>query len=71
VLTIALAATSFRARQPLAAAGALVGGLVSIGCMVVINFMIDSDFKWELSAVAAVWACAMAAYWLERGRRGH
>jgi uncharacterized membrane protein len=54
VLTIALAATSFRLKQPFAAVGAFIGGLSSIGLMTVINFSIDSDFKWVLLAIATL-----------------
>jgi hypothetical protein len=61
VLLIALAATAFRARHPVAAAGALIGGASSIGLMSVVNFMIDSDFKWSLLACALVWALSMVA----------
>jgi RsiW-degrading membrane proteinase PrsW (M82 family) len=48
VLTITLAATSFRQEQRFAAVGAFIGGLSSIGLMTAINFSIDSDFKWVL-----------------------
>ncbi|MEY9180536.1 hypothetical protein [Bradyrhizobium sp. USDA 313] len=54
VLAIALAATSFRQHSPVAAMGALVGGAASIGWMAVVNFTINSDFKWVLLAMALV-----------------
>ncbi|TGR08208.1 hypothetical protein EN833_18820 [Mesorhizobium sp. M4B.F.Ca.ET.190.01.1.1] len=65
VLLIALAITAFRARQPVAVAGALVGGASSIGLMSVVNFTIGSDFRWPLFACALVWAVSLIAYWLE------
>jgi hypothetical protein len=65
LLTIALAATAFRTREPAAVAGLLLGGLSSIGLMVAINFMIDSDFKWQLLAIALVWAAGMISFWFE------
>ncbi len=68
VLTITLAATSFRTHQWTAAIGALVAGAASIGWMVVINFAIDSDFKWVLLAIALLWACSLGLFWFERGR---
>lgn len=73
VLAIALAATSFREYHPVAAIGAMLGGVASIGWMAVVNFIIDSDFKWQLFAVALVWACSLALFgWeLQQGRSAH
>lgn len=65
VLLIALALTAFRARQPIAVAGALVGGAPAIGLMSAVNFMIDSDFKWPLFACALVWALSLIMYGFE------
>ena len=66
VLTITLAATSFRAHQRGAAIGALIGGVASIGLMAVVNFVINSDFKWVLLGVGLLWACSLALFWLEK-----
>jgi hypothetical protein len=66
VLTITVAATSFRARDWTALAGALAAGVASIGWMAVVNFEIASDFKWVLLGVALVWACSLALFWFER-----
>ncbi|MER9920887.1 MULTISPECIES: hypothetical protein [unclassified Mesorhizobium] len=68
VLLIALAFTAFRARHPVALAGALVGGASSIGLMSVVNFTIGSDFRWPLFACALVWAVSLIAYGLESSR---
>lgn len=65
VLLVALAITAFRARHPVAVAGALVGGASSIGLMSVVNFTIGSDFRWALFACALVWAVSLIAYGLE------
>lgn len=65
VLLIALAATAFWARDPVAVVGALVGGASSIGLMSIVNFMIDSDFKWALLACALVWALSLVVFWFE------
>ncbi|MCZ8547926.1 hypothetical protein OOJ09_27425 [Mesorhizobium qingshengii] len=65
VLLIALALTAFRARHPIALAGALVGGASSIGLMSVVNFTIGSDFRWPLFACALVWALSFVAYGFE------
>ena len=54
LLAVALAATSFRARRPIAVAGAVLGGAASIGLMAFVNFTIDSDFKWLLLSCVRV-----------------
>ena len=69
VLTITLAATSYRAHHWGAGIGALVGGAASIGWMAVVNFMINSDFKWSLLAMALLWAASLGAFWFENGRQ--
>ena len=66
VLTITLAATSFRAHQQGAAIGVLIGGVASIGWMAAVNFMIDSDFKWVLLGMALLWACSLVLFWVEK-----
>jgi uncharacterized membrane protein YfcA len=45
ILTVALAATSYRSRRLSAAIVAASAGVFSIGSMTVINFWIGSDFK--------------------------
>jgi steroid 5-alpha reductase family enzyme len=65
-LTITLAATSFRAHHWGAAVGALIGGAASIGLMAVVNFVIDSDFKWVLLGIALLWACSLVLFCLEK-----
>lgn len=70
ILMITVAVTAFRAHCPGAAIGVLFGGLVSIGWMAVVNFMIDSDFKWVLLGIALVWACSMGLFWIETLRGG-
>jgi hypothetical protein len=73
VLTITLAATSFRAHQRGAALGAAIGGTASIGLMAGVNFILDSDFKWVLLAIALAWACSLVLFWFETRTRigGH
>jgi len=70
VLTITVAATSFRKREWIAVAGALAAGIVSIGWMAIVNFEIDSDFKWPLLGMALVWACSLVLFWFERESPG-
>lgn len=70
VLTITLAATSYRAHNWGAATGALIGGTASIGWMAAVNSMIDSDFKWALLGIALLWACSLVIFVLESRRYG-
>ena len=72
ILTVTLAATSFRQHSPIAAIGALLGGAASIGWMAVVNFIIGSDFKWVLLGMALIWALSLGLFgWdLARGRPG-
>jgi hypothetical protein len=65
-LTLAIAATSFRRHELTAAVGVLVSGAASIGWMVIVNFVIDSDFKWLLLAIGLIWVFCLAAFWTER-----
>ena len=65
VLTITLAATSFRAHDSGAAVGALIGGAASIGWIAYVNFAINSDFKWVLLGIALLWACSLILFWIE------
>jgi hypothetical protein len=62
VLTVTLAATSFRQHSLAAGAGALIGGAASIGWMAAVNFTIGSDFKWVLLAMALVWAFSLGLF---------
>ena len=67
VLTIYVAATSFRARARGAFLAVTLAGISSIGLMVVVNFLIDSDFKWPLLGFALPWVCALVLYRFEPG----
>jgi hypothetical protein len=65
VLTITLAATSFRAHSRVAAIGVTIGGAASIGLMAAVNFAIRSDFRWLLLGIALLWLCSLGLFWLE------
>jgi drug/metabolite transporter (DMT)-like permease len=69
VLTITLAATAYRAHHRGTGIGALIGGAASIGLMTVVNFAIDSDFKWVLLGMALICAISLAVFWLEENRK--
>lgn len=59
ILTCYLAKTSFRTR--VAGVTWIVGatGLTSIGLMVAVNFVIDSDFKWLLLMFTSPWVLSL------------
>lgn len=65
ILMMTFAATAYRSREPIAAFGAILGGAVSIGTMTAVNFAINSDFRWALLGLFALWAASLIAYWLE------
>ena len=69
VLMVTLAVTSFRQHSTPAAIGALIGGVASIGWMAVVNFLINSDFKWVLLAMALLWAVSLVLFWVEKPGR--
>ncbi|MDP9630352.1 UNVERIFIED_ORG: hypothetical protein J2W85_002426 [Ensifer adhaerens] len=71
ILMITLAATAFRSRQPIAVFGAILGGAASIGTMTAVNFAINSDFRWALLGLFALWAASLIAYWLERAKANY
>lgn len=66
ILTLYIAATSFRTRVRGAGVAVALGGVASIGSMAMVNILIDSDYKWPLVGVSALWGLALALYW--RGR---
>ena len=69
VLMVTLAVTSFRQHSTPAAIGALIGGAASIGWMTAVNFLIDSDFKWVLLAMALLWAVSLVLFWVGKPDR--
>ena len=67
VLTIHVAMTSFRERSRYAFLAAAIAGVSSIGSMVVVNFIIGSDFKWLLLGFTLPWVLALVLYRFEKG----
>src|SRR6266568_939568 len=63
LLTAYLALTAFRTRARGIWGIVALAGLSSVGWMTVVNFLIDSDFKWVLLALAGLWASALALFW--------
>jgi hypothetical protein len=66
LLTLYLALTSFRTRARGVSGVIALAGFTSVGWMAVVNFLIDSDFKWFLLALAVLWGCALMLYRLGR-----
>jgi hypothetical protein len=67
LLTLYLTLTSFRSRAKGVAGTVTLAGLASIGWMAAVNFVIASDYRWLLLALAALWGTAVALFWLEGG----
>ncbi len=62
LLTCYIAQTAFRERQPGVLSVVGLAGLSSLGLMVMINFLIGSDFKWPLLVIAALWLSALGLF---------
>jgi hypothetical protein len=62
LLTWYVARTAFRDRQRGVLSVVSLAGLSSIGLMVVINFLIDSDFRWLLLLLALLWLSAVGLF---------
>ncbi|MEO8612434.1 MAG: hypothetical protein ABI690_31350 [Chloroflexota bacterium] len=62
LLTCYVAQTALRERQRGVFSVVAIAGLSSLGLMVIINFLIDSDFKWILFVVAALWLSALGLF---------
>jgi hypothetical protein len=65
---LALCEPTFRGGCTKGASGTVtLAGLASIGWVASVNFIIDSDHRWLLLALAALWGAALALCWLEGG----
>lgn len=62
LLIIFIALTSFRKRLRGAFSIVALAGISSIGSMTVVNFIIDSDFKWILLVFTFPWLIALILY---------
>jgi hypothetical protein len=65
ILVTTLAASRKTVGSVVAVAAA---GVVSIGLMTAVNFSIESDFRWELLAIAVLWACGTVWYGIDASR---
>lgn len=66
LLTIFIALTSFRKRTQGAFIIVAIVGMSSIGFMTIVNFIINSDFKWMLLAFMLPWLMALILYRLRK-----
>jgi hypothetical protein len=66
LLTLHVAFSSFRSRQPGAFPVVALAGLCSIGWMTAVNFLLDSDFKWLLLVLTLPWIAALLLYRIEK-----
>ena len=66
LLIIFISFTSFRNRLHGVFSIVTLAGISSIGSMMVVNFMIGSDFKWILLAFALPWVFALILYRLHK-----
>lgn len=65
-LTLHVALTTFRTHSRSARLVIAIAALSSIGWMAVVNFMIDSDFKWLILTYNLPWIVALATSLGER-----
>ena len=68
LLTLYAAMTTFRVRAKGVAAVVALAGITSIGWMALVNFIIDSDFKWLILVFVLPWVVALVLYQTERLR---
>lgn len=66
LLTIYIALTTFRIRTKGAFIIITVSGLTSIGFMTIVNFIINSDFKWTLFVFTIPWIISLILYRLRK-----
>lgn len=65
LLTCYLSKTSFRTRVRGVAWVVALSGLTSIGLMVIVNFIINSDFKWLLLLFTLPWVLSLWLFYQE------
>ena len=66
LLTMYVAQTSFRTRTKGALIIVSIAGVTSIGSMAIVNFMLQSDFKWVLLAFTIPWVVSLILYKLHK-----
>lgn len=66
LLIVFISFTSFRNRTLGSFSIVALAGITSIGSMTVVNFIINSDFKWILLTFTLPWAIALMLYRLHK-----
>ena len=66
VFTCYVAATTYRRRARSVAWLIAATGTTSIGVMMLVNFSIDSDFKWVLASFTLLWVASLWLYYREK-----
>ena len=66
LLIMYVAQTSFRTRTRGAFIIVSIAGITSIGSMTIINFMLQSDFRWVLLAFTIPWIVSLILYQLNK-----
>ena len=62
LLTMYVSQSSFRTRTQGAFIILSLAGITSIGSMAIVNFMLQSDFRWVLLAFTIPWFLALILY---------
>ena len=66
LLTMYVAKTTFRTRTKRVFIIVSIAGLTSIGSMVIVNFILQSDFRWVLLAFTVPWFIGLFLYLLHK-----
>ncbi|MDQ2862579.1 MAG: hypothetical protein M3R50_02820 [Bacteroidota bacterium] len=66
LFTMYVAQTSFRIRTRGAFIIISIAGITSIGSITIVNFILQSDFKWALLAFTIPWLLALIFYLLHK-----
>ncbi len=66
LLTSTIALTVLRERRRGITTVVVAAGLLSMGWMAVVNFILDSDFKWVLLSLALLWPIALVLVFVEK-----
>ena len=66
LLTSTIALTVLRERRRGITIVVVVAGLLSMGWMAAVNFILDSDFKWVLLSFALLWPIALVLVLVEK-----
>ena len=66
LLTMYVAKTTFRTRTKRVFIIVSIAGLTSIGSMVIVNFILQSDFRWVLLALTVPWFIGLFLYLLHK-----